>query len=156
MESLKLWNFQLGYKFLDIIYKEGKVMKQGTVLNVFLILCCIVATACSGESQKENSKGMAKASKNAVFEGVIARKWTEHAPMILVIHNISDEKLMNGTPDELIDIASEDGNGMIFYVSEEEYEKSEIGQKVSISHSGMAQESLPPKTGADDIELLGD
>ncbi|WP_336990248.1 DUF3221 domain-containing protein [Bacillus infantis] len=93
-------------------------------------------------------------AKKPVFEGVIALKWTEDAHQILVINKISDEILENGTQEEMMDIASQEGNGMIFYVSGTKFKELEVGQKVSVTHQGMAQESLPPKTGAERIEVL--
>ncbi|RYI28761.1 DUF3221 domain-containing protein [Bacillus infantis] len=95
-------------------------------------------------------------SMKPVFEGIIALKWTDTAHQILVINKISDEMLENGTQEEKMDIAYEEGNGMIFYVSETEFKKLEVGQKVSVTHQGMAQESLPPKTGAERVEVLGE
>jgi cold shock CspA family protein len=93
-------------------------------------------------------------SKKPVFEGVIALKWTDNAHQILVIEKISDEMLENGTQEEKMDIASQERNGMIFYVSETEFKELVVGQKVSVTHQGMAQESLPPKTGAERVEVL--
>ncbi|WP_366161256.1 DUF3221 domain-containing protein [Bacillus infantis] len=95
-------------------------------------------------------------SKKPVFEGVIALKWTDNAHQILVINKISDEMLENGTQEEKMDIASREGNGMIFYINEEKFKQLEVGQKVSVTHQGMAQESLPPKTGAEWVEVLGE
>jgi hypothetical protein len=112
-------------------------MKQSKVIMLLLILCCIVNTACA---------------KKPVFEGIIALKWSERTHMILVIEEISDEVLENGTQEEIMDIAYE--QGMIFYVSERKFNDLEVGQKVSISYNGKAQESLPPKTGAERIEIL--
>jgi cold shock CspA family protein len=93
-------------------------------------------------------------AKKPVFEGVIALKWTEQAHQILVINKISGEMLENGTREEIMDIASQEGNGMIFYVSGTKFKELEVGQNVSVTHQGMAQESLPPKTGAERIEVL--
>ncbi|MGD6843094.1 DUF3221 domain-containing protein [Bacillus infantis] len=39
---------------------------------------------------------------------------------------------------------------------QEEFKELEVGQKVSVTHQGMAQESLPLKTGAERIEVLGE
>lgn len=109
-------------------------------LAILLILCCMINTACS---------------KKAVFEGVIAQKSSsESGYEILVIKNIPDEVLENGTPDEIMEYAYQNDNGIIFYVSKREYNDLEVGQKVSVSHSGPAQESLPPKVGADSLEVL--
>ncbi len=111
-------------------------MKNSRVLMMMLILCCMVMSSCS---------------KKPVFEGYVAQKLSE-PNMILVISNISDEVLENGTQEEIMEIAYE--QGMFFYVSKRQLKNLEIGQKVAITYNGKAQESLPPKTGAERIEVL--
>jgi hypothetical protein len=57
-------------------------MRQRQMIIVLLILSFMGNLACSKKSE---------------FEGVVARKWSENAYMILVISKISDETLKNGT-----------------------------------------------------------
>lgn len=77
-------------------------------------------------------------SKKPVFEGVIALKWTDNAHQILVIDKISDEMLENGTQEEKMDIAYQDGNGMISYVNKAKFKELEAGQTSSGNGSRIA------------------
>lgn len=121
---------------------------------IFLLICLIFLSACQEKSDDTNDDH----SKEKQFSGFVAYKSTDQANMLLVIKNIDQNQIKNYSLDELIEIASQnegdDYNGMFFYVNEDIYSKTEIGQRVNIQYKGPIQESLPPKASIKKIDIL--
>ncbi|MCM3572333.1 YobA family protein [Mesobacillus subterraneus] len=108
---------------------------------ILYFFCCLLIVACSNESTY-SGKVVQKAERN------------DNSYLILVVKNISDSDLKNKSADELLEIASLPDNGLNFYVDKKTYENIEVGNKVEVTYSGPAQESLPPKVGAKKVKVI--
>ncbi|WP_046173466.1 DUF3221 domain-containing protein [Domibacillus indicus] len=120
-------------------------MKRRLILSLSLFLWLL-----AGCAEKKEFTG-----KAALLEEDI------HGRRVLVVQEISDKVLQEGPIEKILEIASRTGengnsNGMFFYIDEDTFQKLKTGQTVTATYRGPAQEALPPKVGADKVEVTAE